>query len=335
MRLVGLKYIEPGNTLAEAVSTSSGKIVLNSGIVLSEAYIEKLRQIGIHKVYIEDARFNDVEQIQTIDTKTKSNAAQIIRDTHQNLHKDKPIDEYVIKDIAKNIVDYVRDVRDKGVSILSVNAVDEYIIEHSINVALVTAFLGNKMSYNYNQLCDLVAGALIHDIGRENIKEEKPEHTQKGFDVMRKCRAFSLHSSIVCYEHHEKYNGSGYPRKLKGTAISEFTRIIQVADVYDNVLHGFEGNDIPSMPHQAYEYILAAAGSILDPFVVEQFRDTIVFYPNGSTVQLSNGLKGVVIKQNTGSPQRPIVRVFNNLSVIGEVDLIKSLTIFIKDVLFL
>jgi HD-GYP domain-containing protein (c-di-GMP phosphodiesterase class II) len=332
MRLVGTKLLEQGSILAMPVSTSGGKVVLNSGVVLTDTYIEKIKNLGIFKLYIKDDRFSDIEPVGSIDIKTWNTTAQVIKDSHAVLHKGKEIDEYPIKDCAKKIVDNVRELKDKGVSLLSLSAIDEYITEHSINVAILSAFIANRMNFNFNQLCDLVTGALIHDLGRENVKEEKPEHAQKGFDAMRKCRGLSTYSTLTCYEHHENYDGSGYPRKIKGNVISEFTRVIRVADLYDNELHGYDNDDVPLMPHQAFENILAVTGRILDPEVVKVFRDTIVFYPNGCSILLSNGLKGVVIKQNYGSPQRPIVRIYNDTSILGEIDLMKSLTIFIKDV---
>ncbi len=333
MRLVGAKSLTAGDVLAMPVLTSSGKTILNSGVVLTDTYIDKLRQFKIYKAYIDDGRFDDVELMENLDTRTKNNAMQVIEDTYERVHKSKEIDEYIIKDIAKEIIEYVKGCKDKGISILAADVVDNYITRHSLNVAIFTAYLGSKINYNYNMLCDLVTGALIHDMGRENISEEKPEHVQKGFDAMRKCRGLSLHSAIVCYEHHENFNGTGYPRKLKGPSISEFSRIIRVADVYDNILHGYQNNNVSVMPHQAFEYVLALSDKILDPEFVQLFRDTIVFFPNGCTVLLSNGLKGVVIRQNPGSPQRPVVRIYNDSSVIGEVDLFKSLTLFIKEVI--
>jgi HD-GYP domain-containing protein (c-di-GMP phosphodiesterase class II) len=333
MRLIGIKSINPGDTLALAVNSTSGKNILSSGVTLTEKYIQKLSELNIAQVYINDGRFDDVEVIQPLDIKIRLKAITTVKEAYEKVHKLKEVDEYSIKEIVVDIVEYARNCKDKGVNLISTNAIDDYIIEHSINVAIITAFLGNRMSYNYSQLCDLVTGAIIHDLGRENITEEKPEHTQKGFDAMRKCRGMSLHSSIVCYEHHENFNGSGYPRKIKNTAISEFTRLIRVCDIYDNVLHGYDFSNKPSMPSQAYEYLLAITGVILDPEIVQMFRDTIVFYPNGCTVLLSNGLKGVVIKQNQSSPHRPVVRVYNQTSVIGEIDLYKSLTLSIKDII--
>ena len=333
MRLVGVESLIAGNKLSVPVYSSSGKIILNAGVTLTDSYIDKLKSMKLYKIYIEDDRFNDVEFIESIDIKIKNTATQVIRDSYESLHKGKAIDEFLIINVAKKIVDYVRDSKDKGVSILSTNAVDEYIIEHSINVAILTAFIGNSMGYTFNNLCDLVTGAIIHDFGRDNTREEKPEHVQKGIDFMRTCRGLNLHSSIVCYEHHENYDGSGYPRKIKGSAISEFTRIIRTSDLYDNILHGYEYSNEPLMPHQAFEHIQALSGGIIDPEIVKIFRDTIIFYPNGCNVLLSNGLKGIVVKQNIGSPQRPVVRTYNNMDILGEVDLLKSLTVSIKDVL--
>lgn len=331
MRLIGINSLKAGDILAMPVCTSNGRVILNSGITITDNYIEKLKQIGIKNIYIEDERFNDIEIVPALDLKTINKALKVLSDTYEAINNSNRIDEYLIQDVSKGIVDYIRDNKDKGVSILA-GAVEDYITGHSLNVAILTAFMGNKMNYNYNQLRDLVTGALIHDMGRVNIREERPEHAQQGFDVMRRYRGISLHASIVCYEHHENFNGTGYPRKIKGTAISEFSRVVRVADLYDIALHGYEQDNNSIMPHQAYEHILAAAGSILDPALVEIFRDTVVFYPNGCTVQLSNGLKGVVIRQNAGSPQRPVIRVFNDVQVIGEIDMVKSLTLSIKDV---
>lgn len=332
MRLVGTKSLKPGQQLARPVYTSSGKVVLNSGIALTESFITKLEQIGIKKVYITDERFGDVEISQPLDVTTRNYVSKVLSENYIKVHKSKGIDEYAIKDAAKKIVEYTREYINKGVSILSTDATDEYVIEHSVNVAIITAFIGHKMSYNFSQLCDLVTGALIHDIGRDNTSEENPVHTSIGYEAARFCRGFSLHSSKVCYEHHENYDGSGYPRKIKEKDISEFSRIIRVADYYENILHGYENNNESLMPHQAFEGILAVSGQVLDPEIVEKFRDTMVFYPNGCMVVLSNGLNGVVISQNIGSPQRPIVRLYNDKGVIGSIDLLSTLTMFIEEV---
>lgn len=333
MRLISIKSLKANDVLAAPIYTAYRKMILNAGANITENHIKKLKEIGIKKVYVKDSRFEDVEIIQPIDFATRDKAESVIKDNYISLQKKGIVDEYALKDTAKVLVDYIRDYREKGVSILSVGGVEEHVIEHSLNVGILSAFLGNQMSYNYNQLCDLVAGAIIHDLGRENKQKEDNEHIQKGFDVLRKCRGLSLHSSIVCYEHHENFDGSGFPRSLKGTGISEFSRVIRIADMYDYILQGNENNNVPLMPHEAFECILSQAGKAIDGEIVTKFRDTIIFYPNGCTVGLEDGRKGIVIKQNMGAPQRPVLRLFDDEKIIGEVNLLKELTCFIKDVL--
>lgn len=333
MRLVGVNSLLQGDTLALPVSSISGKIILNGGATLSANYIDKLKQLKIPHVYINDGRFDDVEIGQHMDMKSIARGMEITRNAYTQLHQSKAINEYPLMDFSKEIIEYVRNCRDKGINFISTSVIDDYIIGHSINVAILTAFLGNHMNYNYSQLCDLVTAALIHDLGRVGTQDEKPEHCQKGFDAMRKCRGLNLHSSIVCYEHHENFDGSGYPRKIKEKAISEFSRAVRVCDMYDHLLHDYGDHGKPLLPYEAYEYLLAVTNTVLDPEIVQRFRETIVFYPSGSTVLLTNGLKGVVIRQNQGNPQRPVVRIYNETSVIGEIDLLKSLTINIKEII--
>lgn len=332
MRLVSLRALEPGQKLALPIFTTSGRIILNAGVILTESYIQKLSTFELNKIYIHDARFDDIVIYSPLDWETKKFAQLTLNDTLINITKNKSIDEYVIQDAAQKIIRKVFEFKEMGVSLLTLSAVDNYIIEHSINVAILAAFIGIKLRLNWNQLGTLVTGALIHDIGRENSKYENEDHVQRGYDIMRKCRGLHLSSIHIINEHHENFDGSGYPRKLKGSSIQLFSRIVRVADEYDNALRGYYNQSSSLMPHQAYEVLLALSSKVLDPYLVECFRDIIVFYPNGCTVILNNGFVGVVIKQNNSSPQRPIIRELQNKEHLNEIDLIKNLNLSISDV---
>lgn len=215
MRLVGTNILVQGAVLASPVYSAKGRIILAAGIELNEIYINRLKKLGITKVYIVDIRFEDVEIMQSLDFSTRNEIEKVVGENYTTLHKKGTIDEYSIKNVAKKMVDYIREYREKGISILSLGGIEEYVVTHTVNVAILTAFLGNKMSYKFDQMCDLLVGALVHDLGREDKPLEDPDHIKKGFDVLRKCRGLNLLSSIVAYEHHENYNGTGYPRKLK------------------------------------------------------------------------------------------------------------------------
>ena len=333
MRLVNVNSIMPGEVLAMPVKAGSGKTILNSGITLNEIYSGKLKAFGIDKVYIVDERFADVEVTESLDSQIMASGTKVLAYMNNAVRNNGPLDEYCVKDVAKDIVDYARGRKDKTVGINFMTAKDEHIIEHSMNVALLSAFVGLKMSLNHGQLCDLVTGALIHDMGRENRFEESPEHVAEGFEALRKCRGLSLHSSIVCYEHHERFDGGGYPRKLNGSAITQFSRVVSAADRYDMYMKGMGNNGVRIMPDKAFDKVASDAGTVLDPGVIEIMKDTVIFFPNGSTVLLSNGKKGVVIRQNPGNPRRPVVRLFDEEIITGEIDLLERMSVYIKDVL--
>lgn len=329
MRIATVKSLKDGDFIAMPIFNNDGIVILNAGVAVSNLIIQKMKQLGIDKVYIEDDRFKDVEVIPPIDTVIRTTAIKILAQAYNSLHKSGTVDESFLMDLSKKIVDNITDSKQRGASALIISNSKD-IVEHSLNVAILTAFIAIEMGYNYGDLRNIVLGALIHDLGR--LDEDDKEHVELGFKVMRRCRSLSLHSSIVCYEHHENFDGSGYPRGLQKEDISEFSRIIRVADYYENILRD---TDKKLRPHEAFERVFAVAGQILDPQIIEKFRDSMVFFPNGSTVILSNKQQGVVIKQNHGSPARPVVRTFDDNGIIADIDLLKSLTEFIEDVLII
>lgn len=331
MRLVGINLLKYGEKLAYPIYSTSGKVILNAGAVITGTYIDKLKKLGIFTVYIDDDKFNDIEITEVINFKTKSQAIQTFKQVYELFQNNKPLDEYAILDLVKLIVEDIKSNGTTAINFSSSIVMDDYLTGHSVNVCILSILIGNNMKYNFNQLVDLGVGALSHDIARGNDGDEMPQHVQKGFEGMKRYRGISLHSAKLIYEHHENYDGSGYPRGVSENNISEFARIVSIVDYYDALLLG-NSKQNPMMPHEAYEALLAEADKRFDPDILQVFRNTIAFYPNGSTVKLSNGGKGVVIKQNKGLPHRPLVRIIEGEDVKEDIDLLTNLTVFIEAV---
>lgn len=334
MKLVGIKALKPGAKLSAPIYSVSGKMILGQGTVLTQAYIDKLKSLKIYSVYIEDDKFDDVEIIDAIDYTTRTIATQVLNEVVKLAAGGKEFDEYKAKEMARRIIEDVKSNNKDNINLFCNMVMDDNIIAHSITVCILASLIADRMQYNFDKMWDLAVGAILHDIGRENSQEELPEHTQKGFDILRKCQGLSLHSSIVAYQHHENFDGSGYPRGLKGDQISEFSRIVSIADFYDTML-AFSTPEKPIMPHQVYEDILARSGTVFDPEIVKIFRDTVAIYPNGCVVEINDGRRGVVIRQNRGTPHRPVIRTFaeGENAVQEDVDLVKNLTVFIREVI--
>lgn len=331
MKLIGINLLKPGEKLASAVYSASGKAIVNAGVVMTESYIDRLKKLGIYNIYVDDDDFKDIELVEAVSINSRAQANKVFRQVYDLFHKGKSFDEYTVVDAVKQIIDEIKANGTTSISTLSSMVMDNYLASHSVNVCILSILIGNNMNYNFNQLLDLGVGALIHDIAREEESKESIDHIQKGFDVIKRYKGISLYSSKVIYEHHENCDGSGYPRGIEGDSISKFSKIVSIVDFYDTLTLGPDGK--PQMlPHEAFEVILAESDKRFDADTVECFRNAIAFYPNGCAVKLSNGQKGVVVTQNKGAPQRPVVRIVEGDEIRKDVNLLTNLTIFIEKV---
>lgn len=354
MRLVNISYVKEGSVLARHIRNSDGKVLLGQGIVLSSKYLTKLRYLGFDMVFVQDEKFNDVVIDPIISDKTKEIVYDTIKNVTTTLEKDnfdpKAIDGDSVRNAVVNIIEDLLYSSDILSNLTDIMGYDEYTYHHSVNTTVLALVLGMGKGYNHSRLLELGMGVLMHDVGKTkvskeilNIKgsltkeefEEIKKHSSFGYEFIKNNQDFSLHSAHVALQHHEKWTGGGYPRGLKGNDIHEFGRIAAVADVYEALTSKRPYRDALE-PYQAYEYVVAQSGFQFDPEIVKIFTKNVAVYPTGSGVELSNGLRGNVIKQNKSLPDRPIVRaVFNGNEPLQELidyDLSKHLSLMITKV---
>ena len=204
---------------------------------------------------------------------------------------------------------------------------------HPLNVTMISLLIGIAMNRSETQLLQLGQAALLHDIGKYGLdprlvnKTEQlssaerrvlERHVEFGVDALLGHRASALGLSpgviATIHAHHERWDGSGYPRGLKRHNIPLDARILSVADVYETMT-----TDRPYRPRrlagEAYREILRLSGEWFDPTVVEAFRRVIVPYPNQTLLLLSNGQVGHVIRQGR-KPELPVVHLGKGMGVI-------------------
>ncbi len=109
-------------------------------------------------------------------------------------------------------------------------------------------------------------------------------------------------------QHHERWDGSGYPARRKGDEISPLAQIISLADTYHALLSKRPHRD-PLRPHEAVEFVVAYSGELFDPELTQFFARKIPQYPAGLGVRLSTGETGIISNPNLGHIARPIVRI--------------------------
>jgi HD-GYP domain-containing protein (c-di-GMP phosphodiesterase class II) len=335
-----------------------GKVLLHKGVRVTSSYINALRKKGVNTLFIEDKHTTDINPKPIISAQVRQ---QAVRSVHQNVKK--IITDDVIKgkvssqDLGKEYQKVFKEILDHLLASdnLLFNLSDlfiskGYFYHHSVNVAVLAGIIGIAKGYSSQQLIDLGVGALLFDIGMTQIPEEilgqsgqltieekqiLESHTLIGYEMLKSQPNISLFSAHCALQHHERYDGGGYPLQRKRQEIHEYSRIVAIADVYD-ALTSSRNHRKQHSAQEAAEYLSAAGGSIFDFDLVKLFLRHIAIYPVSSTVKLNTGQIGVVSKLYSDTPLRPVVRIISEpngeeVKNTYEIDLRKEISLTIVE----
>ena len=201
---------------------------------------------------------------------------------------------------------------------------DSPLITNLINVGILATKVGIGLGYKGMELERLALAGLVHDIGILAVPQSlvtkagrlTPEeravieqHPELGYQTLRKLGTHDWLAEVV-YQAHERWNGQGYPNKLKGSEINEFAPIIGVVDVFDALVSPRPYRR-RFLPHEAVRELVVVERTAFPRKVIKALVEQLSAYPIGTSVRLSTGERGTVIRVNTRFPLRPVV-------VIGE-----------------
>jgi putative nucleotidyltransferase with HDIG domain len=356
MRFVSLRQVQPGMKLGRTVFTEDGKVLLGSGMVLTERLIAGLQRSGIDSVYIDDPRTQDIVAEEIIRPQTRQVAVEAIEKTIKQItNSNKLARKISLKEMGlhfqrafSSILDDLMQNKQMVGHLTTISTHSPSLYHHSVNVAVLATAVGMSLGYNRTQLQQLGVGAMLHDIGKVSLpdemvkkkerwtdeeKEIAKEHTTLGFNLLRKQHDISLLSAHVCLQHHERINGSGYPQGLQGKQIHEYAQIVGICDIYDSLTSPRPWRK-RYMPQDALEYLLGSGGHLFEHHLVNAFIKHIAIFPIGSSVVLNTGEVGVVSKVDPDYSHRPAVRILkdgrgNDVHTPYDVNLKESLKLFI------
>ncbi|WP_042170788.1 HD-GYP domain-containing protein [Paenibacillus gorillae] len=331
MRKVQIGLVNPGDKLAKPIFQDNGSVLLGEGVELSERFINRLQSLGIDFLFIEDGKTEDLIPEETISDETRRQAADAIYKTMNSFKDFSPMKgRAIVPDLGRTFRNVfgaiMTDLSTRPnvlVNLTSIHTTDAYLFQHTVNVAVLAGVLGIAKGYNRNQLEELGIGALMYDIGMSKVPQEllkKPgpltkeersiveNHTKDGFDILRKYHDISIVSAHCALQHHERYNGSGYPRGLQKDEIHMYAQIVAIADVYDALTS--------PRPHrkrytsaEAIEFLFAAGNTYFDFDLIKLFCRHISIYPVSTTLLLSSGQTAVVAVNSELALHRPRVRI--------------------------
>ncbi|HEU4964307.1 MAG TPA: HD-GYP domain-containing protein [Bacilli bacterium] len=356
MRLAPVSLSLVDAQLARPVLDEKGMILVGAGVKLSERMITRLKQLGVSSLYVEDDRTDDIVITDVISEETRRSAVNTVYNSMLKLvdsdrgarRASRP---QVGRELSKVFGEILADLRTNKqglVSLASIFTVDGYLYHQAVNVAILATALGLAKGYGQKELTELGVGALLHDIGCTRVPQEvlrksgsysDPEfelmkkHTEFGFEILKEQDGISLLSAHVALQHHERMNGSGYPRQLKGNEIHEYARIVAICDVYEALTSKRVYREA-HLPHEALEFIMGGGDTLFDVNLVRLFAKNVAVYPVGMTVRLNTQETAVVVRLNPEYPQRPVVRLLTDesgrkLDSPYDVDLTQQLTMMI------
>lgn len=360
MRLVLIDQCRPGMRLARKIYNDAGVVLLAERMELSQTTIRRLNDYGIAYVYVEDDRTDDIRIPELIAEETRRGALETIRTHFRDVLRAPDTSRrlvcppYMSKAFMKTLTDIIDDLSQNPnamIMLTDIQTADHYLYQHSLNVCIYTTMLGLSGGYSRDELATLGLGALLHDIGKMKIApeilrkpgklleseyEEMKRHADLGYRMLKDEPNIPLLSAHCALQHHERLDGSGYPRGIGGAEIHDYAQWIGVVDSYDAMTSSRVYRKA-MLPHQAMEVLYTGAGTLYDPGKVERFRDRVAIYPPGMAVTLSTGEAGVVVDVNNLFPQRPIVRILQDpdgqsIAAPYETDLSKQLSIVVTGI---
>lgn len=359
VRLMLTRSCSPGMKLAKCIYNEDGLALLHEGVELTQTLITRLERYGVDFVYILDKETNDLVVEDPISQETRVKALNEIKTQYKKIMEENSKSKFsknnfmgrAFANLIKLVMDDLDSREGTHIMLLNMNVLNNYLFNHSLNVCIYATMLGLVNGYSRQEIAILGMGAMLHDIGKTKINQEllkKPglltheeitevrKHAELGFKLLKDEPNMPLLAAHCAFQHHEREDGSGYPRGIKNNEIHDFAKLIAIIDSYD-AMTTHRPHRLAMLPHQAMEILYSGVDTLYDFKKVALFRDNVAIYPIGLSVKLSTGEKGVVAHINPAIPQRPNVRIFEDadghkVTQPYEVDLSKQLTVFVSEV---
>ncbi len=329
MRRVGIRYAKPGMVLGRAVYDSGGNMLADAGTALSEDTLATLGIYGVREVLIHDRRLADVPVQPLIAPEIEAQAVQALRQLLTECQGSAILDDTLLGQVEQPIYAMVRELFPDVAGEINASGCysgEEFTYVRPVKAAVLCLLMGRWLGFHMAELASIGLAAALMDVGyivlpqgplvapRPWDKQASPEqrkHPQIGAEILGRCKHLGPEVARAVLQHHETWNGEGYPGGLRGEQISLPARILSIADAYYELIS--EGpNKRAFMPHEAVEFIMAYSGELFDPRLVQLFARQVPLYPAGTTVRLNTGEVAVVIDANLGHVGRPVIRVFTD-----------------------
>jgi len=342
MKKISVEELKPGMMFNKAVYIDSDNMLVGPNIPLKEDDIKKLMKWGVAEVettadVIQQGNFvtsgsaksnqilHDYEQLLSLRKRlveVHSNACYKIDRMYSLIRKDLPIELPAVQKVVSDILGLIKENSNVFLFLGGLDDVDRnYLVTHSVNVTFYALIIGQAMNYSDKQLIELGTGTILIDSGmtkipvyiihkQSNLTDREYQmikaHPLHGYKALINYTELNERIANISLQHHEQFDGKGYPRGLKGKEIDEYARIAAIADSYEAQIsnRSYRGK---VYAYHAMKNLLASGVNKFDPEILKIFLSRMSVYPIGSIVQLNDNSVGIVIGSVTEKPLRPII----------------------------
>jgi len=335
-----------------------------AGLGVREVYIDTLKGLDVIdaptetevNAEIEHKMLAMVQQVKPITTtstlneelkrsrKVYSEANKIISNIMHDVRIGKQVEVERIDPVVEKMANSILRNKDALLSLCRIKNKDDYTFLHSVSVGALLISFAHALDFKRDVIKLLGVGGMLHDIGKTKVPNEilnKPgalteeefvimkSHVVHGCSILRKSPGIAQVSFDVASQHHERFDGSGYPLGLKNSEMSVYGQMAAIVDVYDAITadrcyhKGME-------PTVAIRKMFEWSKFHFNPKLLRTFIRIVGIYPVGTLVMLESGKIGVVIEQSETDMTRPLVRIIfdakkNYFIAPKDIDLAKPL----------
>lgn len=345
MRQVEIENVEPGMVLGRHVyppGEGGGIPLLAAEVVITEAIYQRLRKAAVTTVIIDDEFSRGIEPMPPLSDDTRRQAIVVLKDSFAAMDRDGsrfPHEQMQeVEAVMSRILGEISNRRNLLVCLSDMNLFGGDRMAHALAVCVVGSAVAKQFFREHgwkdfrgqrredgieDRMVKLGVGMLLQDIGTlavpDGIRDKKgllsaseraimQQHPLLGLELLEGSELSPL-TKVTIAQHHERYDGSGYPRGLSGDEVHDHGQIASVAEMYVSLCEEQADGTAAFEPHEAYRMIVQARGRLFRTEVVDAFIAAVAPYSVGATVRLADGRFGVIAANHPATPTRPTVRV--------------------------
>ncbi|MCR4788820.1 MAG: HD domain-containing protein [Lachnospiraceae bacterium] len=347
MKLCKVSDLKGGEILAKPIITNDYKVLLSEETILRKDYVQKLIDLEITEVYIKDKDHVHMQEVVLLKSEVEESFKEKVKEVLERHTYNNSGELAELQSTAEGIISNILEEEEVVEKIFDIKERSADIYEHSISLCSLSTLTALKLNRDEGEVHDIGVGCLLHDLGlryltvdyvdkdpSEFSKLETMEylkHPVYGYSAVKDEGWLSpLAKNIILY-HHERLDGNGFP--LKATDIPYAVGIVSLCDTFDEMICGIGCKRVKV--YEAVEYLKTFKGVKYYADAIDTFLEFTAVYPVGSTVILSDGSQGKVVRQNREFPDRPVILLSKDSSgkLIPrgkEADLTKINDIFIE-----